>query len=445
MHPNLSFEQAPPIWVPYRFFLTAPLFGIAAGLLLAWAGPDALASRWTPMALALTHLMVAGFMLQAMCGALLQFIPVAAGANIWRAGLVASLVHPALVVGVALLAGGFLAGPGPWFAAGAGLIVTALSGYVAVAGFALFRAPAQGATIVALRVAVLALVVTYVLGFTLTLGLRGSPGVPLLEITHVHAAWGLGGWSLLLLSGVSYYVVPMFQLTPAYPVWLGRLLPWGLLTVLLLWAAQLSGRAFGWQSWVLLAGLLLAGTFAVVTLRLQALRRRRVPDVTLTLFRGGMASLLAAIVALVATIAVPPAPTFVAAFSSMTFLAAPEWAVAIGILTFVGLFVSVITGMLYKIVPFLNWLHLQRLGGLTVLPPNMKQMIPERAMIGQMRLHFVALAALLVAVAWPPLTVAAGLLFAASCAWLEWNLLSGVRVYRDFRDRIRAAAACHAP
>ncbi len=237
----------------------------------------------------------------------------------------------------------------------------------------------------------------------------------------------------------------MFQLTPAYPVWLGRLLPWGLLTVLLLWATQLSGRAFGWQSWVLLAGLLLAGTFAVVTLRLQALRRRRVPDVTLTLFRGGMASLLAAIVALLATIAVPPAPTFVATFSSMTFLAAPEWAVAIGILTFVGLFVSVITGMLYKIVPFLNWLHLQRLGGLTVLPPNMKQMIPERAMIGQMRLHFVALAALLVAVAWPPLTVAAGLLFAASCAWLEWNLLSGVRVYRDFRDRIRAADACHAP
>jgi hypothetical protein len=97
------------------------------------------------MALALTHLMVAGFMLQAMCGALLQFIHVAAGANIWRPGLVASLVHPALVVGVALLAAGFLAGPGPWFAAGAGLIVTALSGYVAVTGFALFRAPAQGA------------------------------------------------------------------------------------------------------------------------------------------------------------------------------------------------------------------------------------------------------------------------------------------------------------
>jgi hypothetical protein len=445
MHPNLSFEQAPPIWVPYRFFLTAPIFGIAAGLLLAWSGSDALASRWTPAALALTHLMVVGFMLQAMCGALLQFIPVAAGGNIWRPGLVAGLVHPALFVGVLLLAAGFLAGPGPWFAAGAGLIVTALSGYVAVAGLALFRAPAQGATIVALRFAVLALVVTYVLGFTLTLGLRGSPGVPLLEITHVHAAWGLGGWSLLLLTGVSYYVVPMFQLTPAYPAWLGRLLPWGLLAAMLFWSAQLSGHAYGWQSGALLAGLLLAGIFAVVTLRLQAQRRRRVPDVTLTFFRGGMASLLLVVLALAAATAVPPAPTLSPATDFMAFARAPSFAVAIGILTFVGLFVSVITGMLYKIVPFLNWLHLQRLGGLTVLPPNMKQMIPERAMIGQMRLHFTALAFLLAAMAWPPLTVAAGLLFAASCAWLEWNLLSGVRVYLDFRGRIRAADACHAP
>jgi hypothetical protein len=31
MHPNLSFEQVPPIDVPFRFFLTAPLFGAAAG------------------------------------------------------------------------------------------------------------------------------------------------------------------------------------------------------------------------------------------------------------------------------------------------------------------------------------------------------------------------------------------------------------------------------
>ena len=79
MHPNLSFEQAPPVSVPYRFFLTAPLFGVAAGLLLVWLGESAVASRWSGGALALTHLLAVGFMLQAMTGAVMQFVPVAAG------------------------------------------------------------------------------------------------------------------------------------------------------------------------------------------------------------------------------------------------------------------------------------------------------------------------------------------------------------------------------
>lgn len=97
MHPELSFEQAPPIGVPFRFFLTVPLFGIAAGMLLFIAGEEMLSSRWAPAALAGTHLLVAGFMLQAMCGALLQFVPVAAGGNIWRPQLVAAIVHPLLI------------------------------------------------------------------------------------------------------------------------------------------------------------------------------------------------------------------------------------------------------------------------------------------------------------------------------------------------------------
>ena len=52
MQPTLSFEQAPPISVPYRFFLTAPLFGAVAGLVLVLLGPDTLQSRWSPGALA---------------------------------------------------------------------------------------------------------------------------------------------------------------------------------------------------------------------------------------------------------------------------------------------------------------------------------------------------------------------------------------------------------
>src|SRR5262249_36134856 len=92
MHPALQFEQAPPIASTFRFFLTAPWFGVAAGLLLAWHGPAAFASRWGPQAMALTHLLTVGFMLQAMAGALLQVVPVVAGGNVrWPRGIAASV------------------------------------------------------------------------------------------------------------------------------------------------------------------------------------------------------------------------------------------------------------------------------------------------------------------------------------------------------------------
>lgn len=49
----------------------------------------------------------------------------------------------------------------------------------------------------------------------------------------------------------------------------------------------------------------------------------------------------------------------------------------LGILMIGGVFTALINGMLYKIVPFIVWLHLQRV---LAVPPNMHQMIPERMM-----------------------------------------------------------------
>ncbi|OGA00739.1 MAG: hypothetical protein A3H35_09350 [Betaproteobacteria bacterium RIFCSPLOWO2_02_FULL_62_17] len=67
-------------------------------------------------------------------------------------------------------------------------------------------------------------------------------------------------------------------------------------------------------------------------------------------------------------------------------------------------------------------------------------MIPEASMRGQMRLHFTALGLLLAAVLWPALALPAGLVFFASCIWLEWNLVGAARVYARFRNKIRATA-----
>lgn len=428
MHPELSFEQAPPIDVPLRFFLTAPFFGLTAGLLLLIQGGDMLSSRWTPAALAGTHLLVAGYMLQVMCGALLQFVPVAAGGNIWRPRWVAACVHPLLIASAAALIAAFLSQRPVLYTVAAHGFVLALGFFASVVSLALWRTPAHGPTIVALRIAVLALLVTMGLGFVLATGLARSVNWPLLAITDVHAAWGLGGWSMILLAGVSYFVVPMFQLTPSYPAWLARGLPLAMLAVLLLWSWPFHGMANDTRMAIFIGGLGICGLFAAETLHLQHHRRRKVKDVTLQFFRIAMLSMLAVFV------------------SALFFSARPELqldpraATWLGALMIVGVFVSAINGMLYKIVPFLNWLHLQNQCGLQAVPPTMNKMIPEPAMRGQLYLHLAALLTLLAAVWLPVLARPAGLLFALACAWLGWNLFGAVRVYMRFRNRIRAAA-----
>jgi hypothetical protein len=436
VQPVLSFEQAPPISVPYRFFLTAPMFGAVAGLVLAVLGPDTFESRWSPGALAMTHLIVVDFMLQVMCGSLLQFVAVVAGANIWRPRLVAHIVHPLITAGAIFLASAFLLEQQVLFLVAAAVFVTALGLFLTVMFIALLRTPARGMSIYVLRVAVFGLLVTVTLGATLalTLGLEEhlQSEWSLLALINVHVAWGLGGWALMLVIGVSYLVVPMFQLTPSYPPWLTRLLPGGLFVALCLWSLQLfapDAASQKWQTAVGLAGAALAAVYAVTTLWLQAKRRRRQADPTLIYWRGAMLSLAAFALSWVVLEAVPQLGGS---------LRAPLW---LGVLVIPGLFLSVITGMLYKIMPFLNWLHLQQQGGTVTNSPNMRQMIPEGAMRGQMRLHFTALGLLLAAVLWPALALPAGLAFTASCLWLEWNLVGAARVYARFRDKIRAAAA----
>lgn len=417
MKAPLSFEQAPPIWVPFRFFLSAPAFAVAAGALLAFEGGVLLESRWQGATIALTHLLTIGFVLMSMCGAMLQVLPVAAGISISRPRLIAAVTHLGLVVGTLLLVTGFLAGDGAWLRLAAILLAASLAVFCVAVLEGLVRSPAIGATILGLRLALVGLATTVALGATLTASFGWQLPLDLLSLTAVHVTWALLGWSLLLLAAVAYLVVPMFQLTPPYPGFFHRIWPWSLFALCILWTlgeiARLPARS--------IAGLGLAAaaaTFAMATLRLQQKRRRRVADTTLLYWRTAMVALFAAAVAGAARLALPPGET------------AAKLELLAGILAIVGVLVPAITGMLYKIVPFIGWLHLQRV---VKAPPHMNDLIPERLMRGQFRLYLTALALLVGMTVLPPLARPAGLLLAASGLWLQLNLMRAVRIYRRIR------------
>jgi len=429
MQALLSYDQSPPIAAPFRFFLTAPVFGILAGLVLLWGGPDILASRWTPGVLALTHLMTIGFMLQVMLGALIQILPVVAGANLKQPLLLAAAVHVALNLGALLLAAAFLTFDETWFKGAALMLGLGTALFIAAALFALWRIPVTSASIRGLIHAVIGLVVTVGIGVALTISLGWSLGLSLLPLADIHLVWGFVGWGAVLLAAVAYVVVPMFQLTPAYPEWFERRLSLAALVVVGGWSVV---EYFDLGIARLLLGLAVVAvvaTFAIVTLRLQRASKRARFDANQHCWRMAMLSALAAGAVWLMAMLVPALGDW------------SGWPLVCGVLVLFGGFVTVIIGMLYKIVPFLIWLHLQNAGAHRGAVPNMKKIIAERDMDRQVLAHFGTCALLLAAVFWPPWFVyPAGVALALSNGWLMRNLWSGVTVYRAHLQKIAAEA-----
>lgn len=423
MQALLSFAQSPPLDAPFRFFLTAPLFAILAGMLMLWGGPDLFASRWTPAALALTHLISVGFMLQVMLGAMIQILPVFAGANLLRPRLVVPVVHATIALGALLLVAGFLSQQAPVFWLAVLLLGSGLALFIGAAGHALHHVPATNPTIHGLKLALPGLSVTVGLGILLAVGLDGAFALPLLQLTSLHLVWGFVGWGVVLLAAVAFVVVPMFQLTPPYPAWFARCFAWLVLALLCCWTV--SARWPGLSSLLAGAVVLSVAAFAVHTLQLQRCSKRARFDATQHCWRLAMLCTLAAC-----------AVWFTGA-RGPSLTARQEW--LCGVLALFGGFMSVMIGMLYKIVPFLVWLHLQNLGGVHFLAPNMNKVISAAQIRYQMQAHFLALALLLAAVVWPRwFAYPAGLAILIANLWLLRNLLAAVGFYRQQGQKIAA-------
>jgi hypothetical protein len=415
---GLSLEQAPPLSAPLRFLLAAPLYLVAAGALWLYAGPDACVTRWAPVTMALTHLITLGFISQVMCGALLQVLPVVAGAPVAQVRVVAALAHLGLNTGTLALVAGLLSARPRLMQLAAALLALGIGTIVVACLRALLQARgASSATTVGLRLALAGLGMTLVLGVLLVRALGGAAYPALLPLLAMHVAWGFLGWILALLAAVAYQVVPMFQVTPPYPPRIGRLLLPALLAALVLHSLLVWSEAAATLR-ALVDGALaaLALSFAVATLRLQRLRRRRIADVTVQFWQLGMLCLAVASLLWVATLWLAPLRDD------------PRLPLALGVLALLGCAVAVTSGMLYKIVPFLIWFHAQARAAGRNAPRSTQDIIAPGAARWHLRLY-VASCLLLAGALWAParLSAPAALMLMLMGGWLARNLFRAVR------------------
>ena len=424
---NLSLEQAPPISIPFRFFITAPLFGVAAALLLLFSDPGFLLSRWTGQTLALTHLITLGFLTMIMCGALLQMLPVIGGSPVPRVVLVGTLTHILLTLGTILLSAFFLTGVSNLMLLSLLLLSGGMLLFVTAVGVALWRIKLSNSTITGIYLAVIGLLLTLLFGVLTGAGLSTVFSIQRLVIfTDVHLSWGLLGWVGLLLVSVAYQVVPMFQVTPEYPLWIKKLLTPLLFFSLLFWTVLKTGTAEGyWSNYIHVAVMLPVALgfpiFAITTLWLQKQRMRKVPDVTLMFWWLGMLGIMLCLL------------VWGAGQLSSSVANSPRYPLFLGV-CLLGSGIVVVNGMLYKIVPFLSWFHLQHrqlaLMNMSFKMPHMKAFIPDQMAKIQFYLTFLALFVACGAVFQPVWFVLPLALLLALANLLLWvNLLRAARLY----------------
>jgi hypothetical protein len=104
-----------------------------------------------------------------------------------------------------------------------------------------------------------------------------------------------------------------------------------------------------------------------------------------------------------------------------------KYIVIVSILIGGGFIFSIMTGMLYKIVPFLVWFHLNAKGYMSI--PTMNDMIDKRLSKAQFVLFMLSLVGFIFSFFIPSLMSVFALTFILSMAILEYNIASVVLIY----------------
>jgi len=320
------------------------------------------------------------------------------------------LVQYPFVLGVLLLLSAFETGKSLLFIGASLLLGSTILGIAAVMLKNLIAQPnhsnsSRGMTIALFSLTLLTLLALYMTG-TLA-GLWSGTGYG--EVKTAHYSLGLFGWIALLIISISFQVIEMFYVTPAYPSFISKSLPLRLIGLLLL--GSISAFFFT-QSWffvdIFIVGFLLC--YALMTLRRLSQRKRPIADATVWLWRTGMILLV-----------LSASATLTTRFHPIPSLQ------AINYIFFTGFALSIVFAMFYKIVPFLTWFHLNAQGYFTA--PMMHEVIHPKTAMKHLYIHLATLVAFLLSVYSSPAIYLAGSLTLLSFGWMLWQIIHAWRLY----------------
>ncbi len=407
---GLSLEQAPPISVVFRFFFSGTLFGLLAGVLLLIYQKDIFA----PASMAvttLTHVFTLGVMLSFMLAALFQMLPVIAGVTLTSPVKKANWVQYPLSVGIVCLLLAFNFSMMPWLYLLASVLLGSTLLFVAFIMLqSLLKLQNHSASSRGMAVALISLVLLVTLALYLTFTLGGyAEGTYYAHVKTAHYSFGLFGWITLLIMAISFQVIEMFYVTPAYPGLISKYLPYSVLLLLII--SPILGIFIPTAELVstLLLTVLLSA-YALVTLKRLTQRKRAISDATMLFWRLGMASLLLSMF-----------------FMSIGLFISTSWVHLFSFLFFASFALSVVFAMFYKIVPFLTWFHLNSQGYFAA--PMMHEVIHPKTAKKHFWIHVATLISFMLSVFLPQVILSTGLLVMLSFGWMSYQIIHAHILY----------------
>ena len=410
MFNGLSLDQAPPLSVVIRFFITVPVFGILLSLIIFF-NPHEVLIPTHPISLASIHLMFLGVITMSMFGALFQMQSVLGGRPIPSALGNAFLIHLFLVIGILSLCGAFIFSLPELFII-ASIFLGASILYCANLILPLLFGGTPHDTLRGMRLALIALALTAVLGIVMASEYANSSFSSVHEAVRTsHYSFGLIGWIAALIIAVAFQVIEMFYVTTPYSSWCKhnafRIIAASLL-LKVLWI--FTHLPYSWM-FDLIIGALLSG-FIFTTLKRLNQRKRRVSDVSIWFWQSGMVLLSLAILTYGAFIG-----SGYDALQSVALIAFALFALA------------VILGMMGKIVPFLVWFHLSSAGYMDA--PIMSNIIPAKRAKGVFALFAITSVTMIGGVFCLESLLIGAIVGGGMFGLLLLNLIHALRLYRD--------------
>ncbi len=334
---SITRDFAPPFKLIAPFFIIGTMFYMISNFLLFSFDVEQLSLATDMHVISWAHIFLLGFVMMIIFGAMAQLVPVVLERGHFGVDFY-YIIWPLLSIGVALMGYGFIYSH-LLLSFGGMIVLIAMSIFSAETFLTIKGVKEYGLVVVSVLISNIFLITGIILGFVMALTFAGfiSTDVTLLLKAHVYML--IGGYVFITIMGFSYILIPMFGLAHGFSTKPLKLALWlQSIGVILVFVSALAGLEFLSRVGYFFSFASVFSYFYLIY-TINKTRARKENDMYI------ISLLIAFIFFALGTV-----------FGVLHVVTSDDlYAVLSGWLIFVGFFGFMISGHLYKIVPFLVW------------------------------------------------------------------------------------------